>query len=140
MKFIHHFIWISDIKKYNSWYKKISLNFWYQKIEFIISKNDFKWTVFSVIKNSNLWYQKIIFWYQKCKFLISKNHFFISENTSKILKRPPNSGTLYAILCKKWLSSTADIFFINHQKSKFLHISNICTTDLQNNNFLSWKL
>ena len=88
---------ISDIKKFNIWYKKILTIFWYQKIEFLISENhlikknrayfliffDIRKSIslFSDIKNSNSWYQKIY-------FLISENtlYFLISRNSFSDIK------------------------------------------------------
>ena len=77
-------------------------NFWYQNIEFPISKNQkyFPLTFFYyMFKNLNLFisenqiffarnsaflvlflYQKIIFWHQKFDFLISENDFFLPKH------------------------------------------------------------
>ena len=48
---------------------------------FLISKNRFsdirKYKSFSDIKNSNFWYQWMIFWYQKIKFFISEISYFL---------------------------------------------------------------
>lgn len=55
----------SDIRKYILWYKnKISLNFWYQRIDFFFTSKQLK--IFNS-KNSNSWnmYLKINFWNQK---------------------------------------------------------------------------
>ena len=83
-----------DIRKWISWYQEIKSNFWYQKIDFLISKNRFSdikkkifWyqiqfipyfliskILFFDIRQWISWYQeiKIIFWYQKIDFLTSR--------------------------------------------------------------------
>lgn len=116
MKFIRHFIWISDIRKYNSWYQKISFEFLiskkfiflYQKIEFLI------------LTKMIFWYQKMdqIFLYQEFEFLISKNHFLISENTSKILKRHPLLYNLYNILTVCCSKSQRDFIVVTRRRHK----------------------
>ena len=68
--------WFFDFRNSNSWYKKITVIFWYQEIDFLISENHFliskmrffdikkwfsditKYVSFSDIKNNNFWYQK----------------------------------------------------------------------------------
>ena len=88
----------SDIKRYlliseNRFFDfLISKNiFWYQNIDFFISKIDFVISEIDFLISENIfWYQKY-FWYKKWKsflisksksyFLISKNEFLISENT-----------------------------------------------------------
>lgn len=84
----------SDIRKYILWYKnKISLNFWYQRIDFFFTSKQLK--IFSS-KNSNSWYMylKIIFWNQKIHLICNSficnlkgfhtNNIHIQINTAAI--------------------------------------------------------
>ena len=95
-------IWTAPHKKYTGFSDMRNSNFWYQNIEFPISKNQkyFPLTFFYyMFKNLNLFisenqiffarnsaflvlflYQKIIFWHQKFDFLISENDFFIPKH------------------------------------------------------------
>ena len=105
--------WISDIKKYfliskngNLFYiKKISLIFWYQKMNFWYQKFIFWYQKIVLIFR----YQKIIFWYQKFIFLYQKIIFWYKKiSTIFWYKKVQNKFPLRTLLFdikKHWINS-----------------------------------
>lgn len=62
------------------------------------------------------------------------NNIHNSFVNPELINNVQRNGVLYMQYFANDLSSTAEQYFLN------MHISDICTNDLQSNNFLSWKL